>query len=215
VIGAVDIPRRFLCEAPPEIRDVLDWFNVGQPRGFSSPRIAEFAENFLGAMHDDGAVLPEITPDSAPQTLALVLLHHTKSPESAGAWLNLGFALRRMALYRNQDPEQVNRLRLRRALEALERSIQLDPDNTGKNIRAWTGESFVYHALGSYEDELRSCSRALEADRSDPKLWLFYGFALRSAGRRREALSVMDDAYQAYVEAGEPEALKSVFAGIR
>ena len=56
----------------------------------------------------------------------------------------------------DQDPEQVNRRRLRHALEALERSLQLDPDNVGKNIRAWTGESFVYHALGSYEDELRS-----------------------------------------------------------
>jgi hypothetical protein len=148
VIGAADMPSRFLGEAPPEIRDVLDWFNVGQAREIPSPRLAEFAERFLGAMHDDGAVLPEITPDSAPQTLALVLLHHTKSPESAGTWINLGFALRRMALYRNQDPEQVNRLRLRRASEALERSIQLDPDNIGKNIRAWTGEAFVYHALG-------------------------------------------------------------------
>jgi hypothetical protein len=56
---------------------------------------------------------------------------------------------------------------------------------------------------------------ALKADRSDPKLWLLYGFALLSAGRKGEALSVMDDAYQAYVAAGKPEELRSVFAGIR
>lgn len=58
MIGAADIPSRFLGEAPPEIRDVLDWFKVGQAREVPSPRLAEFAENFLGAMHDDGAVLP-------------------------------------------------------------------------------------------------------------------------------------------------------------
>jgi tetratricopeptide (TPR) repeat protein len=120
-----------------------------------------------------------------------------------------------MALYRTEDPDQVNRRRLRLALEALERSVQLNPDNAGKNIRAWTGESFVYHALGLFEDEVRCCLLALEADRSDPKLWLLYGFALRSAGRKENALSVMDDAYQAYVAAGEPEELRTVFAGVR
>jgi tetratricopeptide (TPR) repeat protein len=120
-----------------------------------------------------------------------------------------------MAVYQTQDPEHVNRRRLLLALEALHRSLQLDPDNPGKNIRAWTGESFAYHALGLFEDEVRCCLRALEANRSDPKLWLLYGFALRSAGRRGEALSVMDDAYQAYVAAGKPVELRSVFAGIR
>lgn len=206
---------RFLVDAPAEIRNVLDWFSAGQARGGPPPHLTEFAGRFLGALRDDGAVFPDITEDSAPQTLALVLLHHTKSPESAGAWLNLGLALRRMALYRTQDADQVNRRRLRLALEALERSLQLDPDNAGKNIRAWTGESFVYHALGLFEDEVRCCLLALEADRSDPKLWLLYGFALRSAGRKADALSVMDDAYQAYVAAGEPEDLRSVFAGVR
>jgi len=215
VTGATDMPSRFLGDAPTEIRDVLDWFAMGHARRVPPSHLTEFAGKFLGALHDDGAVLPDIREDSALQTLALVLLHHTKSPESAGAWLNLGLALRRMALYRTQDPEQVNRRRLRQALEALERSLHLEPDNGGKNIRAWTGESFTYHALGLYEDEVRCCSLALEADRSDPKLWLFYGFALRSAGRKGEALSVMDDAYQAYVEAGEPEELRTVFADIR
>ena len=212
---ATDMESRFLGDVPKEIKDVLDWFSVGHARGVPPPDLTEFAGKFLAALHDDGAVLPEITEDSALKTLALVLLHHANRPESAGAWLNLGLALRRMALYSTQDPDQVNRRRLQLALEALERSLQLDPDNTGKNIRAWTGESFAYHALGLYEDEVRCSSRALETDRSDPKLWLLYGFALRSAGRKGEALSVMDDAYQAYVAAGEPEELRSVFAGVR
>ena len=211
----VDMESRFLEDVPTEVRNVLSWFSIEQPQGAPSDQLRDFAGRFLAAMHDDGAVLPEMHEELTPQTLALVLLHHVRSPRSTGAWLNLGLALRRMALYRAQDPEELNRRRLRLALEALERSLKLDPDNAGKNIRVWTGESFVYHALGLFEDELRCCSLALEADRSDPKLWLLYGFALRSAGRKRDALSVMDDAYQAYVAAGEPEELRSVFAGVR
>ncbi len=210
-----DSESKFLADVPTEIKDVLDWFNLERAQGVPPPYLTDFAGSFLNTLHDDGAVLPDITEDSALKMLALVLLHHTNSPSSAGAWLNLGLALRRMALYRSQDPDQVNRRRLRLALEALERSLQLDPDNTGKNIRAWTGESFAYHALGLFEDEVRCCLQALEADRSDPRLWLLYGFALRSAGRKGDALSVMDDAYQAYVAAGEPEELRSVFAGVR
>ena len=210
----IDMESRFLEDVPTEIRDVLSWFTVEQARGVPSDQLRDFAGRFLAAMHDDGAVLPEMREGSAPRTLALALLHHVRSPESAGAWLNLGLALRRMALYRTQDPEHINRRRLLLALEALDRSLQLDPDNLGKNIRAWTGESFAYHALGLYEDEVRCSLLALEADRSDLKLWLLYGFALRSAGRKEEALSVMDDAYQAYVAAGEPEELRSVFARV-
>jgi tetratricopeptide (TPR) repeat protein len=206
---------RFLEDVPTEIRDVLNWFTVERAQGVPSDELREFAARFLAAMHDDGAVLPEMREDLTPQKLALVLLHHVRSPKSAGAWLNLGLALRRMALCRTQDPEHINRRRVLLALEALDRALQLDPDNTGKNTRAWTGESFAYHALGLFENEVQCCFRALEADRSDPKLWLLYGFALRSAGRKGEALSVMDDAYQAYVAAGEPEELRSVFAGIR
>jgi tetratricopeptide (TPR) repeat protein len=91
----------------------------------------------------------------------------------------------------------------------------LEPDNNGKNIRAWTGEAFAYHQLGLYEDEMRCCSRALDAGRSDPWLWLFYAYALEAAGRKREALSIMDDAYEAYLMAGEPAELRGVFADVK
>jgi len=215
VSTTTDSESKFLADVPTEIKDVLDWYNLEPALGVPPPHLTDFVGSFLAALHDDGAVFPDITEDSALKTLALVLLHHTNSPTSAGAWLNLGLALRRMALYRTQDPDDLNRQRLLLALEALDRSLQLDPDNTGKNIRAWTGESFAYHALGLFEDEVQCCLRALKADRSDPKLWLLYGFALRSAGRKGEALSVIDDAYQAYVAAGEPEELRSVFAGVR
>jgi hypothetical protein len=43
---------------------------------------------------------------------------------------------------------------------------------------------------------------------------LFYAFALGAAGREAKALSVIDDAYKAYVRAGEPEGLRYLFADI-
>src|SRR3974377_2608067 len=111
---------RFLEDVPTEVRDVLSWFSCERPRGAPSDQLRDFAGRFLAAMHDDGAVLPEMREELTPQTLALVLLHHVRSPKSAGAWLNLGLALRRSALHRTQDPEHVNRRRLVLALEALD-----------------------------------------------------------------------------------------------
>jgi hypothetical protein len=66
--------------------------------------MADFAVRLLGGMYEDGAVLPTILLASAPEVLALVLLQHRTSPRSTGAWPNLGFALRRVALYRIPDP---------------------------------------------------------------------------------------------------------------
>jgi tetratricopeptide (TPR) repeat protein len=73
---------------------------------------------------------------------------------------------------------------------------------------------FVYHMLGLYREELECRSQALEADRSDPKLWLLYGFALKSAGREDQALSIMNNAYDACVRAGKPEELRDAFADV-
>ena len=206
---------KLLDDVPAEVSEVLDWYGDGHPVHSPSLEMSEFARKFLGAMLDDGAVFPLSSAVSPAQTLALVLLHHQVSAQEPGAWLNLGIALRRMALYRTQDPEPVNRRRLQRGLEAFERCLRLDPGNKGKNVRAWTGKAFTYHQLGLRDDEVRCCTRALEADRSDPKLWLFYGFALRAAGKAEEASSVMDNAYDAYLMAGEPEELRDVFAGVQ
>jgi tetratricopeptide (TPR) repeat protein len=215
VTTTVDTENRFLDDMPGEIKEALQWHADAQSRVSPSQSMADFAGRFLGGMYEDGAVLPTDLSASAPEVLALVLQQHRTSPRSTGAWLNLGFALRRVALYRTQDPEDFNRIRLQSALLAFDRALQLEPNNKGKNIRAWTGMSFVYHMLGSYREELECCSQALEADRSDPKLWLLYGFALKSAGREDLALSVMNDAYDAYVRAGRPEELREAFAGVQ
>jgi tetratricopeptide (TPR) repeat protein len=214
VTSLTDAESRFLEDVPTEISDVLDWYRDRQSRTAASQVMSDFAGKFLGAIYQDGAVVPETLSASGPEILAPLLLQHRGNPQSAGAWLNLGFALRRMALYRTQDPEHLNRLRLQSALQAFDRSLQLDPDNNGKNIRAWTGKSFTYHLLRLYEEELQCCRQALEADRSDPRLWLLYGFALKSAGEEDEAVSTMDGAYDAYVRAGKPQGLREVFADV-
>src|SRR5580698_10844699 len=200
---------------PGEIKEVLKWYADARSSVPAGHNMADFAGQFLGAMYEDGAVLPTNLSASAPELLALVLMQHRTSPRSAGAWLNLGFGLRRVALYRTQDPEETNRARLQSAVQAFDRALELDADNNGKNIRAWTGMSLAYHMLDMYEKELECCARALEADRSDPKLWLLFSFALKSAGREDEALSTMNDAYEDYVRAGKPDELREVFADVQ
>ena len=211
----IETEDKFLEDAPPEVRKVLDWYGAGHSLQAPGLEMSEFAAKFLGTMLDDGAGIPLSSGVSPAQTLALVLVHHHHRGEDPGAWLNLGIALRRMALYRTQDSDAVNRRRLRLALEAFDRCLRLEPDNIGKNIRAWTGKAFTYHQLCSYHDEVPCCMRALDSDSSDPRLWLFYGFALKAAGRKSEALSAMDSAYEAYVAAGEPGDLRDVFVGVR
>jgi len=208
--SARDGESRFLVHAPPEIRDLLDWYRVEPARKPASPETIEFAASFLGAMAEDGAIIPTHAAPPA-ETLALTLLHHLNNPRNAAAWLNLGLALRRMSLHRLDDTEQPNQQRLQLALASFERSLQLEPEDKGKNIRAWIGQALTYHQMGLYQEEERCCLRALEADRSDPSLWLFYAFALRAAGKERDALSAIEDAYRAYVQAGKPEGLRHLF----
>ena len=210
-----DAENRFLENMPGEIMEVFQWYADARSRVPASQRLAEFAERFLGGMYEDGAVVPTNLSASAPEVLALALFQHRASPLSAAAWLNLGFALRRVALYRTDDPKEINRSRLQSAVRAFDRALQLDPDNNGKNIRAWTGMSFAYHLLSMCEKELECCAQALEYDRSDPKLWLLYSFALKSAGREDEACSIMNNAYDAYIQAGRPEELREVFADVQ
>jgi tetratricopeptide (TPR) repeat protein len=212
---ATDAENQFLQHMPGEIKEVLQWYADGHSKARARESMTEFAGRFLGGMYEDGAVVPTNLFASAPEVLALTLLQHRTSPLSAGAWVNLGFALRRAALHRANDPEEMNRARVCSAVQAFDRALQLDPDNNGKNIRVWTGMSLAYHMLAKYEKELECCAQALESDRSDPKLWLLYSFALKSAGREEEALSCMNDAYDAYIRAGKPEELKEVFADVQ
>lgn len=204
---------KFLAGVPPEIREILEWYSTVPVRGDGAPRLVQFASKFLGWLIEDHALIPQLAISPAA-VLALVLTHHQKSPGNTAAWLNLGLALRRMAVYQAGHNEGMSQQNLRYALESFERSLQLVPENNGKNIRAWIGQALTYHQMGLYEAEVRCCLQALDADRSDPSLWLFYAFALGAAGREAKALSVVEDAHKAYIKAGKPEGLRYLFADI-
>ncbi|GEM_PF-2108378 len=203
----------FLSDVPSEIRELLDWYEVRQARGNPGHKLTEFANRFLCWLIEDHAVIPPMTA-SPPEVLGLVLLHHQKSPENTAAWLNLALALRRMVLCQVHDTGATNESLVQNALHCFDRSLQLEPDNKGKNVRAWIGKALTYHQMGLFEEEVKCCLQALDSDRSDPSLWLFYAFALSAAGREAKALSVIEDAYDAYVKAGEPEGLRHLFADI-
>ena len=52
---------------------------------------------------------------------------------------------------------------------------------------------------------------ALELDRSDPNLWLLHSGCVGRAGNEDEALRLIENAYEAYVAAGRPDALRHLF----
>ena len=54
------------------------------------------ADELLTGLRSDQAIIPELQADAA-RIVALVLTHHIRNPH-CGAWLNLGFGLRRLAI---------------------------------------------------------------------------------------------------------------------
>ena len=195
----------FLRDVPPEIQAILTWFHDGAERARLSDEMEHFAGGFLAALYDDGALFP--MSKKAAWLLAMVLTQHQRNPTQPIAWLNLGLALRRMALYRTGDPESLKSRWFDRALQSLDRSLELEPEN----VRAWTGRGLVFLQLGRHEEEAQCYRRSLDLDSSDPGLWLLYVNALRAAGKEDEAAANLDGAYHAYVLAGQPKELQEIF----
>ena len=80
VTGAADMPSRFLEDAPTEIRDVLDWFAMGQARVVPPSHLTEF----LGALHDDGAVSELTTLSLIPEAWSSLPIGRLNSLATAG-----------------------------------------------------------------------------------------------------------------------------------
>ena len=78
---AAESENQFLEHMPGEIKELLHWHADAKsvPAGQS---VIECVERFLGAMYEDGAVLPTNLSASAPDVLALVLLQYRTSPRS-------------------------------------------------------------------------------------------------------------------------------------
>jgi hypothetical protein len=69
VTSLTDTARRFLEDAPPEIRDVLDWYGDGDAKEAPARDISDFAGKFLGALYWMGPLFPDTLQVSAPETV--------------------------------------------------------------------------------------------------------------------------------------------------
>ena len=197
----------FLVVASPEIRDVLRW---SEKSSTAPPNTVRFAEGFLGSLIEDQAVIPVMSDPVA--VLSQTLTHHLWRPETAAAWLNLGLALRRMALYRVDDAESRNEERLHLALSSLDRALAVAPELKVTAIRAWCGKALVHCQRGNSTAAVECVRRALDRDESDPSLWLLYSSMLARAERKDEAVEAIQAAKDAYIAAGRPTALDHIFS---
>ena len=200
----------FLADMPPTIEALLEWFRAGaRPEGCSK-ELEEFACAFLGALADDQALIP-MTDTHPAKLLMWVFTHHLRNPSHGGAWLNLGFALRLIA---KSDQEPLKSSRLQRAIECFDRSLAANSPERPVSIRAWAGKAFTFGQLGKFEEAARCSREAVELDRSDPNLWLLHSSCVGMAGRKEEALELVQEAYHAYLMAGRPEGLRYLFDSV-
>lgn len=200
--------KDLLRDAPLEIKAIVRWFNDGGQAQDASAEMEEFASGFLVALNADDALFP--VAENAAWILGALLTHPQRNPDQPIAWLNLGLALRRMALHSRSASDGLKNKLLERSLESLDRSLELEPTNP----RAWRGRGLVFHMRAQYEEEAKCYRHALDIDSSDPHLWLLYLHALRAAGKEEEAGATIEPAYHAFLLAGQPEDLRDVFEGV-
>ena len=197
----------FLTDLPDELGALLDWFDSGTDSAALATDVRAYANGLLNALRSDEAIIPELQADT-PRVLALVLTHHIRNPSHGAGWLNLGLALRRFAAW---DCPSSRAQRLERAISCFNRSLALSADERAVNVRAWVGKALAFMQLGDLNEAVRCSAAALELDRSDPNLWLLHSGCVGRAGNEDEALRLIDNAYEAYVAAGRPDALRHLF----
>jgi tetratricopeptide (TPR) repeat protein len=197
----------FLADLPDELEALLDWFDTEPDQATLAKDVPAYADGLLTGLRSDQAIIPELQADAA-RTLALVLTHHVRNPGHCGAWLNLGFGLRRLAI---SDSEAVKALRLERALACFDRAVALNRAHRPVAIRAWAGKALAFRQLERFDDAVRSAREALNLDPSDPNLWLLCSYCLTFAGKDDEATESVQGAFDAYVAAGRPEGLRHIF----
>jgi tetratricopeptide (TPR) repeat protein len=196
-----------LTDLPDELAALLNWFDTDTGQATLTKDVRAYAEELLAGLRSDQAIIPELHADAA-RIVALVLTHHIRNPEHCGAWLNLGFGLRRVAV---SDSEAVKVLRLERALACFDRALALSRKHRPVAIRAWAGKALTFRQLERFDDAVRSALEALNLDPSDPNLWLLCSYCLTFASRHDEATGSVQRAYDAYVAAGRPEGLRHIF----
>jgi tetratricopeptide (TPR) repeat protein len=196
-----------LADLPDELDALLDWFDTEADQATLPKDVRAYADRLLTGLLSDQAIIPELQADAA-RILALVLTHHIRNPDHCGAWLNLGFGLRRLAI---SDADAVKALRLERAFACFDRALALSREHRPVAIRAWAGKALAFRQLERFDEAVRSAREALNLDPSDPNLWLLCSYCLTFAGRDDEATESVQGAYDAYVAAGRPEGLRNIF----
>jgi tetratricopeptide (TPR) repeat protein len=196
-----------LVDLPDELAALLNWFGTETGQATLTKDVRAYGEELLAGLRSDQAIIPELHADAA-RIVALVLTHHIRNPEHCGAWLNLGFGLRRVAI---SDSEAVKVLRLERALACFDRALALSREHRPVAIRAWAGKALALRQLERFDAAVQSAREALNLDPSDPNLWLLCSYCLTFAGRDDEATESVQGAYDAYVAAGRPEGLRNIF----
>lgn len=195
-----------LVDLPDELAALLNWFDTETGQATLTKDVRAYGEELLAGLRSDQAIIPELHADAA-RIVALVLTHHIRNPEHCGAWLNLGFGLRRVAI---SDSEAVKVLRLERALACFDRALALSREHRPVAIRAWAGKALALRQLERFDAAVQSAREALNLDPSDPNLWLLCSYCLTFADRDDEATESVQGAYDAYVAAGRPEGLRNI-----
>jgi tetratricopeptide (TPR) repeat protein len=196
-----------LADLPDELDALLDWFDAEADEATLAEDVRAYSDRLLIELRSDQAIIPELQADAA-RILALVLTHHTRNPDHCGAWLNLGFGLRRLAI---SDSEAVKAVRLERALACFDCALALSQEHRPVAVRAWAGKALAFRQLERLDEAVRSAREALILDPSDPNLWLLCSYCLAFAGKDDQATESVQRAYDAYVAAGRPEGLRHIF----
>jgi tetratricopeptide (TPR) repeat protein len=193
--------NHFMKALPPEIEEIINWSRetVKSP---VTENMNKYAEGFLYAIGDDGALFPIVEGWPPAQLLAFVLTHHEMDADSPIAWMNLGLAYRRMALYGVSDSPKINNLRLDLALESFARSLKIESHNPG----CWVGRGFVYAQKLDHHQAARCFRQALDLHSGNPIVWCHYATALKFCGRLEEGLAAMDSASECYAHLDEESA---------
>lgn len=186
-----------LENVPPEIRAVLSCQQDSERNPGISDPLEKFSGAFLQSLLEDGALFP-LAKDPV-WLLKMVLTEHEREPRQPIAWLNLGLAFRRMALYRETDPAALKGKWLEIALQSFERSLELEPNNA----RAWFGKGLALGQLGRHLDEADCYARSIEIH--PESLWtrMCHVAALQKAGKDAEASIALDRAVEHYETASD------------
>ncbi len=187
---------------------MLSWF-ASEGRESLSRNDELAAEQFLWALKDQGALVPETAAPPAA-TVALVVTSFNNFDHPV-AWFNLAVALRVLSVTGDpRDPR--GRDRLTACRDCCDRSLAMASED---NIRAWTERGIASELLGENEEALRSFEEGLKTDSNDIALHLWRAFALGQLGRTKEAEEVIVTAHDLYSGQNAPADFSEVFTGFK